>query len=250
MSASWGSTHEETWRVVKNTPYVAGQFIWTGFDYIGEPTPYSYPARSSYFGIIDLAGFPKDTYYMYQSEWTQKPVLHLFPHWNWIEGQTIDTWCYYNNADEVELFVNGRSQGVKTKDSDFHVMWRVQFEPGEVKVVARKNGKQVGEKTIRTAGHAEKIDLSIDYKGEDLTFVNVEVKDKDGVLCPWAENQIFFETSDGLEIVGVDNGCQTSMERFKDNKRKAFFGKCMAVVKGHGTLKAKSVNLKTTEIKL
>ena len=111
MHASWSSTHEQTWDVVKHSPYVGGQFIWTGFDYIGEPTPYGFPARSSYFGIIDLAGFPKDSYYLYQSEWTQKPVLHLFPHWNWLPGQTVDMWCYYNHADEVELFINGKSQG-------------------------------------------------------------------------------------------------------------------------------------------
>ncbi len=133
MSASWGSTHEETWDVVKHTPYVGGQYIWTGFDYIGEPTPYGFPARSSYFGIIDLAGFPKDSYYMYQSEWTSEPVLHLFPHWNWIPGDYIDMWCYYNNADEVELFINGKSEGVRKKaDShQYHVMWRVTFDPGE-----------------------------------------------------------------------------------------------------------------------
>ena len=115
MHASWSSTHEELWDVVKHNDFVGGQYIWTGFDYIGEPTPYGFPARSSYFGIIDLAGFPKDVYYMYQSEWTQKPVLHLFPHWNWIPGDEIDLWCYYNNADEVELFVNGKSQGIRRK---------------------------------------------------------------------------------------------------------------------------------------
>ena len=142
---------------MKHTPYCAGQFIWTGWDYIGEPTPYGYPARSSYFGIIDLAGFPKDIYYMYQSEWTDQPVLHLFPHWNWLPGQTIDLWCYYNQADEVELFINGRSQGVRRKQDDhqYHVMWRVQFEPGEVRVVARQQGREVRSETIRTAGGRE-----------------------------------------------------------------------------------------------
>ena len=115
MHASWSSTHEETWDVVKHNDFVGGQYIWTGFDYIGEPTPYGFPARSSYFGIIDLAGFPKDTYYMYQSEWTQKPMLHLFPHWNWVPGDYIDMWCYYSGADEVELFINGKSQGVRRK---------------------------------------------------------------------------------------------------------------------------------------
>ncbi|MBQ2200077.1 MAG: DUF4982 domain-containing protein, partial [Bacteroidaceae bacterium] len=122
--ASWGNLQEETWDLIKHNDFVTGQYIWTGWDYIGEPTPYGFPARSSYFGIIDLAGFPKDTYYFYQSEWTDKPTLHLFPHWNWIEGQTVDLWCYYNQADEVELFVNGKSKGTRKKgEHTFHVMW-------------------------------------------------------------------------------------------------------------------------------
>ena len=254
MHASWSSTHEQTWDVVKHTPYVGGQFIWTGFDYIGEPTPYGFPARSSYFGIIDLAGFPKDIYYMYQSEWTNKPVLHLFPHWNWLPGQEIDMWCYYNNADEVELYVNGKSQGVRRKaDSHvYHVSWRVKYEPGEVKVVARKatvkNGypEIVATQTIKTAGQPDHLRLTTDYKGKTTTFVNVEVVDKDGNLCPWAENQVFFETTGSLEIIGVDNGSQFSMERFKDTKRKAFMGKCMVAVSGKGELKASTFGMKET----
>lgn len=250
MHASWSSTHEETWDVVKHTPYVGGQFIWTGFDYIGEPTPYSYPARSSYFGIIDLAGQPKDVYYMYQSEWTNRPVLHLFPHWNWLDGEQIDMWCYYNQADEVELYINGESQGVRRKaDShQYHVMWRVTFEPGEVKVVARKDGKEVRQQTIHTAGQPHHLQLSIDYQGKNTTFVKVEVVDENGNRCPWAENQVFFDTD--ATIIGVDNGNQTSLERFKDNKRKAFFGRCFVVLDGHGTLKAKSYGLPTATIKL
>ena len=254
MHASWSSTHEQTWDVVKHTPYVGGQFIWTGFDYIGEPTPYGFPARSSYFGIIDLAGFPKDIYYMYQSEWTNKPVLHLFPHWNWLPGQEIDMWCYYNNADEVELYVNGKSQGVRRKaDSHvYHVSWRVKYEPGEVKVVARKaavkNGypEIVATQTIKTAGQPDHLRLTTDYQGKTTTFVNVEVVDKDGNLCPWAENQVFFEATGGLEIIGVDNGSQFSMERFKDTKRKAFMGKCMVAVSGKGELKASTFGMKET----
>lgn len=250
MHASWSSTHEETWDVVKHTPYVGGQFIWTGFDYIGEPTPYSYPARSSYFGIIDLAGQPKDVYYMYQSEWTNRPVLHLFPHWNWLDGEQIDMWCYYNQADEVELYINGKSQGVRRKaDShQYHVMWRVTFEPGEVKVVARKDGKEVRQQTIHTAGQPHHLQLSIDYQGKNTTFVKVEVVDENGNRCPWAENQVFFDTD--ATIIGVDNGNQTSLERFKDNRRKAFFGRCFVVLDGHGTLKAKSYGLPTATIKL
>jgi len=112
----WGTTHEDSWRLVKNNDFISGMYVWTGFDYLGEPTPYSWPARSSYFGIVDLAGFPKDIYYMYKSEWTKKDVLHVFPHWNWKEGETVDLWAYYNNADEVELFLNGESQGIRKKE--------------------------------------------------------------------------------------------------------------------------------------
>ena len=262
MHASWSSTHEETWDVVKHNDFVGGQFIWTGFDYIGEPTPYAYPARSSYFGIVDLAGFPKDSYYMYQSEWTDKPVLHLFPHWNWLKGQTIDMWCYYNQADEVELFINGKSQGVRRKaDShQYHVMWRVIFEPGEVTAVARKDGQEVRRQTIRTAGAPHHIRLQADKAcmsadGKDLCFVTAEIVDKDGNLCPNAENQLFFDVDGNATIAGVDNGCQTSLERFKDNKRKAFYGKCLIVLRagkqeGKVTLTARGVDLEDGTIQL
>ena len=268
MHASWSSTHEETWDVVKHNAFVGGQYIWTGFDYIGEPTPYGFPARSSYFGIIDLAGFPKDTYYMYQSEWTTKPVLHLFPHWNWVPGDEIDMWCYYNNADEVELFINGKSQGVRRKtgeqtegrydmhntkaklNSEYHVGWRVVFEPGVVKVVARKDGKVVGEQTIKTAGAPARIRLSKDYQGKNTTFVTAEVVDKDGNLCPWAEDQIYFIYEGDGQVLGTDNGCQTSMENFKAPQRKAFFGKCMVVVSGNGSITAKSPTLQSDVIQL
>ena len=259
MHASWSSTHEETWDVVKHNDFVGGQFIWTGFDYIGEPTPYGFPARSSYFGLIDLAGFPKDTSYMYQSEWTDKQVLHLFPHWNWLEGQDIDMWCYYNNADEVELFINGRSQGVKAKkDShEYHLMWRVKFEPGEVKAVARKDGKVVADKVIRTAGAPAALSLTADRthfgknpNGDNLAFITVEVVDKDGNLCPRAEDQIFFDVEGG-RIVGTDNGNPVSMERFKEPKRKAFNGKGLVVVATDGgdvKLKARGYQLQGGEI--
>ena len=263
MHASWSSTHEQTWDVVKHTPYVGGQFIWTGFDYIGEPTPYGFPARSSYFGIVDLSGQPKDVYYMYQSEWTDRPVLHLFPHWNWLEGQTVDMWCYYNQADEVELFVNGRSQGVRSRlghheaanvsgsalVTEYHVGWRVAFEPGEVRVVARKDGRVVREQTVRTAGQPDHIDLSVDYAGRDLTFVQATVVDRDGNRCPWAEDLITFRAQ-GASVIATDNGCQTSMERFTSQQRKAFFGRCMAVVRGEGTLEALSPMLGKSVLKI
>jgi beta-galactosidase len=266
MHASWSSPHEQTWDVVKHTPYVGGQFIWTGFDYIGEPTPYGFPARSSYFGIIDLAGQPKDVYYMYQSEWTQQPVLHLFPHWNWLEGQEIDLWCYYSQADEVELFVNGKSQGTCNKtvrnetgeagngagalNTPYHVGWRVTFEPGEVKVVARKGGQVVRQQVIRTAGAPDHVALTVDYQGRDLTFVQAVVVDKDGNRCPWAEDQLFFTADGGAQVIATDNGSQTSMERFTAPQRKAFFGRCIAVVKGRGTLTVRGYGLGSTAIRL
>lgn len=236
----WGNTHEENLLLTKKNDFISGQYVWTGFDYIGEPTPYGWPARSSYLGIIDLAGFPKDVYYLYQSEWSNKQVLHLFPHWNWTVGQDVDMWCYYNQADEVELFVNGKSQGVKTKDENhLHVVWRVKYEPGSVKVVARKDGKIVGEKEIRTAGEPKKIRLTPDRNtlnadGKDLSFVTVEIVDAEGNLCPLADNLVHFEVEGNLFIAGVDNGSQTSMERFKDNKRKAFNGKCLVVLQNDG----------------
>ena len=204
---------------------------------------------------------------MYQSEWTTKPMLHLFPHWNWRPGQTIDLWAYYNQADEVELYINGVSQGVRYKTSaishhtsaictPYHVAWRVQFAPGEITAVSRKNGKPVCTQTIRTAGQPDHIRLSVDYKGKTTTFITVEVVDKDGNLCPWAENQIEFSTTGGAKILGTDNGCQTSMERFQAPRRKAFFGKCMVVVSvplsgtGTPTLHAESIDLKPSSIEM
>lgn len=237
----WGNTHEGTLRHVRDNDFIAGQYIWTGFDYIGEPTPYGWPARSSYFGVIDLAGFPKDVYYLYQSEWRpDKTVLHLFPHWNWKEGQEIDLWAYYNNADEVELFVNGRSQGVRSKGKDdFHVRWRVRFEPGMVKAVSRKDGQVVAEQEIHTADAPAQIRLtpdrvSIHADGRDLSFVTVEILDKDGHLCPWADNDVTFDVTGAGFIAGVDNGSPTSLERFKDTHRKAFYGKCLVVIRNNG----------------
>jgi len=269
----WGNTHEETWDLVKHTPYCAGEYIWTGFDYIGEPTPYGFPARSSYFGIIDLAGFPKDVYYMYQSEWTDKTVLHLFPHWNWIEGDSVDMWCYYNQADEVELFVNGKSQGVRTKGPhDYHVMWRVVFEPGEVKVVSRKNGTTVAEQSVRTASSPYTLRLTadkntLDAEGNELAFITVEVVDSEGNLCPRADNEIRFNVEGPARIESTDNGNPISMERFKADDylgqsknahRMAFNGKALLIVRGDKTgtdalnvvITAKAPDLKTAKLDL
>jgi len=236
VSAPWGSTHEETWKEIKKHDFISGQYIWTGFDYIGEPTPYPWPARSSYFGIIDLAGFPKDVYYMYQSEWTNKDVLHIFPHWNWKPGNTVDIWAYYNNADEVELFLNGKSLGKKSKSVDeLHVKWRVPFVAGTLKAISRKDGKIVLTKETRTAGAPAKIILSADRNkvkadGNDLSFITAKIVDANGVLVPDADNLVQFSITGNAAIVGTDNGCQTSMESFKATSHKAFHGLCLAVV--------------------
>ncbi len=236
VSAPWGSTHEETWKNFKKYDFLSGQFIWTGFDYIGEPTPYPWPARSSYFGIIDLAGFPKDVYYMYQSEWTDKTVLHILPHWNWKAGDTVDVWAYYNHADEVELFLNGQSLGTRKKEGDdLHVKWRVPYRPGTLKAISKKEGKEVMAQVIKTAGKPDRIILSADRNaikgdGKDLCFITVKIVDAQGNLVPDASNNVQFKTNGDGMIVGVDNGSETSMESFKASERKAFNGLCLAVV--------------------
>ena len=257
--APWSCTHENSLRQVDSRDYVMGQFIWTGFDYIGEPTPYGWPARSSYFGIVDLAGFPKDVYYMYQAEWCpEKTVLHLFPHWNWTPGETIDLWAYYNNADEVELFINGKSQGVRSKGPhEYHVMWRVPFEPGTIKAVSRKDGKVVAQQTINTAGEPTQIRLTPDRTtikadGYDLSFITVDILDKDGNICPLAENLVDFTVTGAGRNEGVDNGSPISLERFKADHRKAMAGKALLIVRNNGTagkinVTASSPGLKSAE---
>jgi len=258
---AWGSTHEATWKVMKKYDFLSGMFIWTGFDYMGEPTPYSWPSRSSYFGIIDLAGFPKDIYYMYQSEWTNKTVLHIFPHWNWAPGKTVDVWAFYNNADEVELYLNGKSLGVKKKTGDdLHIMWRVKYEPGTLKAVSRKNGKTVLTREIHTAGTPAKIELTADRKNikadsKDLSFITVRILDKDGNLVPNADNLVNFKINGEAFIASVDNGDEVSHDPFKANYRKAFNGLALAIVQtkekaGAITFTATSVGLKGASVVL
>lgn len=248
-STPWGSTHEETWKVVKKHAFMSGMYIWTGFDYLGEPTPYWWPSRSSYFGIVDLAGFPKDAYYMYQSEWTDKPILHVFPHWNWKEGDEIDVWAY-TNCEEVELFLNGQSLGAKKKiGEDLHFAWRVPFAAGTLKAIGHTAGKEILTREIKTAGAPVKIVLEADRiviaaDGSDLSFVTVKVLDAEGTLVPRADNLINFEITGEGKITGVDNGLQTSAEPFKANYRKAFNGLCLAVVQS--TEKAGRIALKAT----
>ena len=233
----WGNTHAGTMRHVENNDFITGQFVWTGFDYLGEPTPYGWPARSSYFGIVDLAGFPKDIYYMYQSRWRPDVnVLHLFPHWNWEPGQVVDVWAYYNNADEVELYLNGVSQGISAADSiRYHAAWKVPYAPGTLEAVSRKDGREVARTKVVTAGKPYAVRLTPDRQeiaadGTDLCYVTAEVVDRNGNLCPWAEDEITFAVTGAGRNVGVDNGSPISLEPFKANKRKAFYGKALIIV--------------------
>ncbi|MCY2687533.1 beta-galactosidase GalB [Salinimicrobium sp. TH3] len=233
----WGSTHEATWKIIKKHDFLSGFYIWTGFDYLGEPTPYTWPSRSSYFGIVDLAGFPKDTYYMYKSEWTDEPVLHLLPHWNWEEGQIVDVWAYYNNADEVELFLNGESMGTKRKEGDdLHVMWRFPFKKGILKAVSRKDGQVVLEREVKTAGEPAKLTLQPDRStikadGQDLSFITVNITDEKGTLAPRANNLVHFEVKGGGKIEAVASGDPTSHESFKGASHSALNGKVLVVIR-------------------
>ncbi|MFA9187349.1 glycoside hydrolase family 2 TIM barrel-domain containing protein [Flavobacterium magnesitis] len=261
VQTPWGSTHEATWKVIKKYDFLSGMYIWTGFDYIGEPTPYEWPSISSYFGIVDLAGFPKDVYYMYQSEWTDKTVLHIFPHWNWKAGQTVDVWAYYNNADEVELFLNGKSVGVRSKKGDdLHVMWRIPFQAGTLKAVSRKNGKVVLEKEIKTAGNPALLKLTADRNsitadGNDLSFITVDIMDAKNVLVPTANNEISFSLKGNGKIVGVCSGDPVSHESYKGSKHTALSGKCLVVIQAGNqadnlelTANAKGLQSKTITI--
>lgn len=245
VAAYWGVTHENNWWQVKRYRYMSGLFVWSGFDFLGEPVPYPYPARSSYYGVIDMAGFPKDVYYMYQSEWTTQPVLHLYPHWNWKHGQVVDVKAYYNNADEVELFLNGKSLGRKTKiDTAFHVMWRVPYEKGELKAVSYKNKKQVLTKVIRTAGAAHHLELSIENKTIDsrkneLAFISARVVDKEGNLVPDAAQLVKVNINGAGVVEGMDNGNPADTHSLKDAQHHIYKGLLLAMVKGlkPGTLK-------------
>ena len=258
--ASWGSLHEESLRLFERYPFLSGIFIWSGIDYLGEPTPFEWPARSSYFGVVDLAGFPKDPYYLYQGEWTTRPMLHVFPHWNWTSGDTIDVWAY-TNADEVELFLNGVSQGVRRKQDDVrHLVWRVAYAPGVLRAVARKGGKVSMTREVRTAGPAARVVLTPDRStirgdGKDLSFVTVTIVDRNGVQVPNAEPLVRLRVAGGATIAGVDNGDETNHERFQRDSVRLFAGQALVIVRagrraGAVTLMASSEKLQPGSIRL
>ncbi|MFL9843565.1 glycoside hydrolase family 2 TIM barrel-domain containing protein [Flavobacterium rhizosphaerae] len=259
--APWGSTHEESWKIIKKHEFLSGMYIWTGFDYIGEPTPYQWPSISSYFGVADLAGFPKDVYYMYQSEWTDKNVLHIFPHWNWTKGKEVDIWAYYNNADEVELYLNGKSLGKKRKQGDnLHIMWRVTYEPGSLKAVSRKDGKVILEREIKTSGPAAGLKATADREaiaadGYDLSYITINVTDTNGIFVPTANNQISFTLKGDGKIIGVCSGDPVSHEPYKAQKHTAWMGKCLVIIQsgkkaGKLQLSASSPGLKPASVSI
>ena len=259
--AYWGNTHEKSWLAVKQNPHMSGAFVWSGFDFLGEPVPYQWPSRSSYYGIIDLAGFPKDVYYMYQSEWTDKPVLHLFPHWNWQEGQKIDVWAYFSQADEVELFLNGKSLGVKTKnDSTLHAMWRVDYVPGMLKVISRRFGKTILEDQVQTADKPYQIVLrnktsSLKIAEHELAFVEIEVLDQRGIAVQNAENLINIEITGAGRLAATDNGNPVDLNAFRTSSKKLFNGKLLLIVetlgeKGKIHIRASSSGLKSANSSL
>jgi len=243
---SWSNLPEDDFILQDTKPWVIGQFVWTGFDYLGEPTPYDnkWPSRSSYFGINDLAGLPKDRFYLYRSQWnTNDNTLHILPHWNWKgrEGEVTPVFAY-TNYESAELFVNGKSMGVQKKNSSnpqarYRLMWMdVKYEPGTIKVVAYdKNGKPAAEKSITTAAEPYKIVLEADRKeisadGKDISFVTVSVVDKNGNPCPDASNQLKFNVTGNGSYRAACNGDATSLEQFHLPTMKLFSGKLVVLV--------------------
>ena len=264
---SWGTSAEGSWQAVNTRNFIAGEFIWTGFDYIGEPTPYGWPSKSSYFGAIDTAGFPKDIYYFYQSRWNRDgpTMVHITPmDWtSWTAGQSVPVYVY-SNADSVELFLNGQSLGSKTVDANpshsgsAHLEWSVPFATGTLQAKATKNGVVVATDAVQTAGSPAALALKPDRTtimadGNDLSYVEIDVVDAKGVLAPQASNTIAFSVAGPGAIAGVDNGNPISHESYQGAMRSAFSGKALVIVRstlipGTITLRATSGSLTAASV--
>jgi beta-galactosidase len=232
----WGETAEEWWTFYGTRDWEAGGFAWTGFDYRGEPTPYGWPSVNSQFGIVDMCGFPKDTFFYYKAWWGKDPVLHLFPHWNFEgrEGDEIPVWVY-SNLDQVELFVNGKSQGAKDVPRLGHVEWKVLYEPGVIEARGSKGGKVVLTEKRETTGPAVAIRLSadrteIDADGEDVAILKVEALDKDGRPVPTASNSIGFNVTGVGTLIGVGNGDPNCQESDREPRRSLFNGLAQVIL--------------------
>ena len=235
----WGLNAETWWKYYASRPWLAGAFVWTGFDYRGEPTPYKWPCISSHFGIMDVCGFPKNNFYYYQSWWSDNDVLHLSPHWNWKgkEGQPIDVWCQ-SNCDSVELFLNGKSQGRKIMEANSHLEWKVPYDAGTLEAKGWRKGRALAT-TVETTGEPTSVRLvpnrdKVFSNAEDVCVVNVSVLDANGREVPTADNLIQFEMRGSGRIIGVGNGDPSSHEPDKylagDYKRKLFNGKCQVII--------------------
>jgi beta-galactosidase len=232
----WGNTAEEWWTFYAEREWLAGGFAWTGFDYRGETTPYSWPCISSHFGILDTCGFAKDTAWYYKAWWGAEPVLHLLPHWNWEgkEGQEIAVWAYCNQ-ESVELFLNGTSLGSQPVKKNGHLEWKVKYAPGTIEARASKGGKVVLIDKRETAGPAAKIVAEADRAnlaadGQDLAVINVSLVDAQGRPAPNAGNKVTFAVSGPGTVIGVGNGDPSCHEPDRASERSAFNGLCMAMV--------------------
>lgn len=241
-NCGFGTLPDLEFRLQEEHAYLVGEFVWSGFDYHGEPDPYEdmWPAHSSYFGIVDMCGFPKDRYYLYQSQWTEEPMIHVLPHWNWEgrEGEIIPVYCYTNCAS-AELFVNGESVGKKKKrPGEYRLKWNdIEYQSGALKVVGYDDqGIPLCEKEIKTVGEPHRIELIsdrnvIEANGEDLSFITVKIEDENGRLCPLADNLITFTVEGDGAIACVGNGNPISHESYRSDRRKAFHGMCLVVVR-------------------
>jgi beta-galactosidase len=262
----WGPYPGEDWADIVKYPYLGGLFVWTGFDYRGEPTPFWWPCVSSHFGIMDICGFPKDGYYAYKAAWTNEPVVHIFPHWNpatdgksWPgkENDTVKVHCY-TNCDEVELFLNGKSQGKKKTEPFKKLIWPVVYKPGKLEAHGYKTGKIVKKDVVETTAAPAQIVLISDVNtlksdGCDVAVIRVAIKDDKGRVVPTANNLVKFTIDGPGKIIGTGNGNPTSYEPDKAIQRRAFNGYCLVLVQsekqtGEIRLNAISDNLKSTEV--
>ena len=255
----WGPYPGEDWADIVRYPYLGGLFVWTGFDYRGEPTPFSWPCVSSHFGIMDICGFPKDGYYAYKAAWTNEPVVHIFPHWNWPgkEKDTIKVHCY-TSCDEVELFLNGKSQGKKKAEPYKKLIWSVVYKPGKLEAKGYKGGKLITKDIVETTTTPAELTLSSDVNtlkadGCDVSVIRVAIKDDKGRVVPTANNLVKFSIEGPGRIIGTGNGNPTSYEPDKASQRMAFNGYCLILVQsykkaGEIKLKASSETLKGSEV--
>lgn len=257
----WSCSVEKAWTDVVQNPFLTGVFIWTGFDYRGEPTPYEWPCINSHFGIMDTCGFPKDVYYYLKAVWTDEPIVHLFPHWNWAgkEGEIIDVWVY-SNCETVELVLNGTSLGEKQADRNSHLEWKVPYLPGELSAVGKVDSVEMVRKSVITSSfpYAIKLDSHVPElkaDGCDTAVIRVSIVDEMGRIVPIADPDIAFTVSGEGKLLGVGNGNPSSHEPDKDSHRKAFNGHCLALIQstrnaGQVTIKGSSMGLLSGEITL